>query len=793
MSKPILIVDDSLTVRMDLRKTLSSAGFEVVVCASVAEARQELNETLFSLVILDVLLPDGDGIDLLKGIRENPATRDQAVILLSTEAEVRDRVRGLQTGADDYIGKPYESRYLVARARELMRDADDTSAQTILIIDDSITFRAALKDALEAAGFRVLVAVNGEEGLRIAAQRRPSGVIVDGVLPGEDGISVIRRIRLDAALRSTPCLLLTGADDASVEIRALDSGADAFVRKQEDVSVVLAKLTAVLRSAATRTADHVAASLHEPKRILTVDDSETYLQAAADSLRVEGYEVVPARSGEEALELLAVQSVDCVLLDLMMPGIGGEETCRRVKAAPGMRNTPIIILTGLEDREVMLRALAAGADDYVAKSSDFEVLRARVLAQLRRKQFEDENRQIREAILRKELEAAEARAAIEQQLRRSQKMEAMGQLTGGVAHDFNNLLGVIVANADLLLEAVKDIPPQAELVNEILASAAHGAQLTHRLLAFGRQQPLSTRVVDLNEALPRIVTILQRTLGEQITIRTVLGNSLWRTAVDPTQVEDALLNLAINARDAMPGGGKLTIETANQHLDEQYASLYPEVTPGDYVMLAMSDTGVGMAPTVVERAIEPFFTTKEIGKGTGLGLSMIYGFAKQSRGHLNIYSEVGVGTTIKLYLPRSTDDGEPAEAAREPDVAPQSGGETILLVDDNEPLRRVTLRRLVDFGYCVEEARDGPSALALLDTGRHFDLLFSDIGLPGGMDGRSLADQARLRHPELKVLLTTGYGNNGEPDQNDVYHLIRKPYRGAELAAKLREALSDSR
>ena len=227
----------------------------------------------------------------------------------------------------------------------------------------------------------------------------------------------------------------------------------------------------------------------------------------------------------------------------------------------------------------------------------------------------------------------------------------------------------------------------------------------------------------------------------------MLGNSLWRTAVDPTQIEDTLLNLAINARDAMPGGGKLTIETANQHLDDQYVSLYPEVTEGDYVMLAISDTGLGMPPDVVERAIEPFFTTKEVGKGTGLGLSMIYGFAKQSRGHLNIYSEVGVGTTIRLYLPRSIDKHEPVAAAPEPDAAPPAGGETSLLVDDDEPLRRITLRRLLGMGYQVEEARDGPSALALLETGQHFDLLFSDIGLPGGINGRTLADQARLRTP----------------------------------------------
>jgi len=205
-------------------------------------------------------------------------------------------------------------------------------------------------------------------------------------------------------------------------------------------------------------------------------------------------------------------------------------------------------------------------------------------------------------------------------------------------------------------------------------------------------------------------------------------------------------------------------------------------------MLAISNTGVGMPPDVVERAMEPFFTTKEMGKGTGLGLSMIYGFAKQSRGHLNIYSEVGVGTTVRLYLPRSTDECAAPKPTPEPEASPPAGGEAILLVDDNEPLRRVTLRRLVDLGYRVEEAQDGPSALALLDEGRHFDLLFSDIGLPGGMNGRALADQARQRCPELAVLLTTGYGNEG--DHSDIYSLIRKPYRGNELAAKLREALS---
>ena len=512
-----------------------------------------------------------------------------------------------------------------------------------------------------------------------------------------------------------------------------------------------------------------------------------------NSLRGAGYEVVPARSGEEALDLLAVQPVDCILLDLLMPGIGGEETCRRIKAAPTMRDTPIIMLTAVEDREVMIRGLGAGADDYIAKSGEFDVLRARVLAQMRRRQFEDENRHIREELLRTELEAAEARAAVEDQLRRTQKMEALGQLTGGIAHDFNNLLGVIVANGDLLLDLVKDNPPQTELTNEILSSAVHGAELTHRLLAFARQQSLSSQIIELNKQLPRIITILQRTLGEQIGIRSVLGNELWLTNVDPSQIEDALLNLAINARDAMPDGGTLTIETANMRLDEDYATLYPDVTPGDYIMLAMTDTGTGMPPEIIERAMEPFFTTKEVGKGTGLGLSMVYGFAKQSGGHLNIYSELGIGTTIRLYLPRARNDTAPAPPIVQSRRALPTGGESILLVDDNAALRRATLRRLTGLGYRVEEAEDGRAALAHFEAGQHFDILFTDIGLPGGMNGCELAEEARRRQPGLSVLFTTGYGDHGGQVGTDcipIHHLLRKPYRGDELAAALRAALT---
>lgn len=405
--KPIaLIVDDSLTVRMDIGEALEAAGFSTALCADLQSAREALRRERCSLVVLDVVLPDGDGLDFLKELKSGGATKALPVLLLSTEAEIASRLRGIGAGADEYLGKPYDLGQVVARARALVRASvppGPGANRRILVIDDSPTYRNELKQALAAASYHVHEATTGEEGLSLAARVRPDAVIVDGILPGMDGRTVVRRLKSDTALRSTPCLLLTAAEEADDELRSLEAGADAYVRKSDDLAVILARLAALLRHARVSTSEAVP-SLLGTKRLLAVDDSPTYLEELGDQLRQEGHDVVLARSGEEALELLAAQRFDCILLDLLMPGLSGHETCRRIKQTPEWRDIPLVMLTAKDDREAMIEGINAGADDYIAKSADFDVLKARLRAQLRRKHFEDENRRIREELVRREAE-----------------------------------------------------------------------------------------------------------------------------------------------------------------------------------------------------------------------------------------------------------------------------------------------------------------------------------------------------------------------------------------------------
>jgi PAS domain S-box-containing protein len=382
----------------------------------------------------------------------------------------------------------------------------------------------------------------------------------------------------------------------------------------------------------------------------------------------------------------------------------------------------------------------------------------------------------------------------EDALRQAQKMEAVGQLTGGIAHDFNNLLQIVSGNLEILRTKITDESSQLRrYADRAMLGAERAATLTQRLLAFSRRQPLAPKPIDVNRLVSGMSELLHRTLGETVEVEAVMAPRLWPVEVDPNQLETAIINLAVNARDAMPDGGKLTIETANTSLDRDYAAQNPEVGEGQYVVICISDTGTGMDPDVAARAIEPFYTTKEVGKGTGLGLSMVYGFVKQSGGHLKIYSEDGEGTTVKIYLPRLLGEVPVTDAKEDSDAPTGSSEETILVCEDDEDVRAYTVEVLRDLNYKVLEAGDGEQALQLVrEQGGKIDLLFTDVVLPGKMTGAVLAREAVAIQPHLKTLFTTGYARNAIVHQGRLdpgVELLTKPFSYSDLAARVRDLL----
>jgi signal transduction histidine kinase len=383
------------------------------------------------------------------------------------------------------------------------------------------------------------------------------------------------------------------------------------------------------------------------------------------------------------------------------------------------------------------------------------------------------------------------------QFEQAQKMEAMGQLTGGLAHDLNNLLGIIIGNLDLLKETLPKSSEDQELVDAALESALRGADLNRRLLAFARRQPLQPERTDLADVLAGMTELLNGATGERVTIRMETPGRVWPVKIDPAQLEAAVINLAVNARDAMPDGGTLAIEMRNAVIDDDYVARHPYAKAGEYVSLSVSDSGTGMSPEVQARAFEPFFTTKPVGKGSGLGLSMVLGFAQQSGGHVTIYSEPGRGTTVRLYLPRLRESEPVTQAPSNEDTvpsAPPTGSEIVLVVEDNEAMGEIATRQLTELGYRVVEARNAAEALKIIESKTPIDVMFTDIVMPGALDGIALTREAKRHRPELKVLLTSGFAgeNAGRNERSSLpARLLSKPYRKHELAQSMRQALDE--
>jgi len=653
MKPGVLIVDDSLTVRMDLSEAFEAAGIVPTLCSTLAEARTAIAKQSFAFIVLDVLLPDGDGIDLLREIRSTPDAGNAIVMLLSTEAEVRDRTRGLQTGADEYVGKPYDQSYVVARALELLRKRapgrSEERSTTVLIIDDSRTFREELKSLLESSGYTVVIAETGEDGLRAAVAVRPAVIVVDGVLPGIDGATVIRRIKVDAALRSTPCILLTGSEERSGELEALNAGADAYVRKEERPELILARVTAVLRSARVPYPVGTTSSLLGPKRVLAVDDSLTYLHEVAEQLRQEGYDVITARSGEEALELLQVQPVDCILLDLVMPGLSGQETCRRIKASSAWRDIPLIMHTALEEREAMIEGINAGADDYIAKSGDLEVLFARVRAQLRRKQFEDENRNIRELLLQKEREMvvansarelAEDRAVFVKELeRKNTELEAFSY---SVSHDLRAPLRSIDGFSKLLHDdqAGKLNAKGQEYLLLLREASQRMGELIDDLLLLSKvgRADLCRDRVDLS-SIAQVTAAHLKQMDPDRHVTVCIDDQLI------VEADDGLMRVAFE--NLLGNAWKFTA-----NIPEARIEVGAEQQDGSTVFF-VRDNGAGFDMSCAKKLFSPFqrLHTEQEFPGTGIGLATVHRIVDRHGGRIRAHSAVDQGATFYFTIP----------------------------------------------------------------------------------------------------------------------------------------------
>ena len=718
----------------------------------------------------------------------------------------------------------------------------------ILLADDNADMRDYVARLL-GPQYEVRAVADGEAALHAMWEQRPDLLLSDVMMPRLDGFGLLTALRADPDLCDVPVILLSARAGEEAYVEGLEAGADDYLVKPFAARELLARvrsnleLARIRREAAeqlreearrlellNRTGASIAAELDLERLVQRVTDAAVELTGARFGAFL--YNMVN-ESGEscplDALSGLPREALanfptprDTKVFDAIFRGEGtvrsGDITQdpRYQPSAPpfgppegglpvrSYLAVPVIshsaeVLGGLffghpePDRFTRRDELIVGG---IAAQAAIGIDNARLYRASR--QAQETLRVLNETLEQRVAEEIAERMRTEETLRQVQKMEAVGQLTGGIAHDFNNLLTAICGGADTLERLLPQPlgPHEARIrraLNMIDQAAKRAATLTHRLLAFARRQALDPHPVDANKLVAGMSELLRRTLGESVAIETVLAGGLWRTLTDPNQLENALLNLAVNARDAMPQGGKLTIETANSHLDDLYATQHQEVTPGQYVMIAVSDTGIGMDKETMEHAFEPFFTTKDVGQGTGLGLSQVYGFVKQSNGHIKIYSEPGQGTVVKLYLPRLSAEVRTAlDDATDAEAPPGGSGERILVVEDDQDVRTYSTETLRELGYRVVSVPHGRAGLAALARYPDIRLLFTDVGLPGGMTGRQLADEARRIRPDLLVLFTTGYARNaivhgGILDPGT--HLLPKPFTHAALAAKVRALL----
>ena len=797
--KRILLADDNADMRDYIEPLLNGSQWEIEAVPDGQAALDAIRTRAPDLVVTDVMMPRMDGFGLLQAIRNDNATKEIPVIILSARTGEEARLEGLHAGADDYLTKPFSARELLARIKSNL---------------DLAQIRSDAKTAIRER----------EERLRAALDASGTGTFRwhrDGdIFEYDDSFALLLDL-LSVQRVQTPEEILSHihTDDQTHVWEACSCSSRYGVPLEEEFRVML-------RDGNERWLYAKAETVLDPQGRVV------YLTGACVDITERKHAQTVLQQRTSQFETLLEQAPVGVYL------IDSEFRIREVnpKAKPVFGNIPDII--GRDFREVVRmlwpheladevinifqRTLDTGEPHYESERAErrehagkmeyyewltcriplpndgygavcyFHDISAEVLARKAIARSEERLRDLNTDLENRVIEEVGKRTKAEEALRHAQKMEAIGQLTGGIAHDFNNLLTVIIGG----LESIQRSRPDDEArriraLDLAFKGAQRAASLTSRLLAFSRRQPLEPKLLDVNLLVRDMTDLLHRTLGEQIELEGVLTSRLWRIEADKGQLENAIINLAVNARDAMSNGGKLTIETSNTALDEAYARSDMEIVPGQYVCIAVSDTGQGMNGETLSRVFEPFFTTKEVGRGTGLGLSMIYGFVKQSGGHISIYSEVGQGTTVKLYFPRCVTETESVPDTANVTAPKSSEGEVILAVEDNDDVRAYTVMTLAELGYQVLEAANADDALDILRTETRIDLLFTDVVLPG-KSGRVIADEAVKFRPHLKVLFATGYSRNAivhhgrlDPGVN----LITKPFTFEQLALKIRDLI----
>ena len=872
----ILIAEDSPTQAEQLRSLLEESGYTVVVAPDGKAALALAKRHKPTLIISDIMMPELDGYGLCRAIKSDERLKSVPVILLTALSDPQDVIKGLQCGADNFIRKPYDARYLLSRVNYTLMNFDMRKNQKM---------RMGLEISL--GGERHFITSDREQILDLLISTYEQAVDINNEL----------KLREKDLLHSHQILqgLYRIAEGLNEAVSEREVGERALARAMElpgvragwiqiptDNLSQLRTIASVNLPPALTTPEAFHGSCvcwrklmnGELNSVANIFECERIGRAKADTQGLRYHASVPLKIGDRALGVMNLAGPGEGLFDeealKVLASVGNqvavalerarlhEHLEKRVEErTEALRQTNVKLETEIERRRVAQERLQLAQESLAAviDSSPVAVFaedvggkivlwnpaaerifgcardemlgrpRTEVLGQcpaelvnwVDRVRRGETARDVEVVHRRKDGKTVEFRLsmaplhapsgttqgvlyigdditeqrAMQRQLAQAQKMEAVGQLTGGLAHDFNNLLAVVIGNLDLLEGALKANPDAQEIAQTALKASLRGADLTRQLLAFSRRQTLLPKVIDLNETVSGTTDLLRRTLGEAIEVKLKLADGLWPALADLSQVESALVNFAVNARDAMERGGILTVETANKHLDEHYAAENAEVAPGDYAMLAVTDTGAGIPPDVLGRVFEPFFTTKGVGKGTGLGLSMVYGFAKQSGGHVKIYSELGHGTTVRLYLPRAKDVVAAAKPAVTGAVATPLSA-MILVVEDNPDVRKVVVKQLLELGHRVEQADNAAAALAILEKGGPIDLLFTDVVMPGGMTGTSLAHEARKLRPGIRVLLTSGFAEAAMQNHahfHEGMELLSKPYRKAELARKILDVL----